>query len=548
MAARRRPFRRSIVVLVAALALVTAACSSSHHASASTTTTPNGATTSTNAGSAGSPKRGGQLTFATLFLSPTLDPIKNPGGGAEGGEIMHAVYGNLIEVNSNTGQQIAGGMAKSLTSDSTFQTWTMTLRGPSVVFTDGEPFNAAAVVKNIQRFTNAKLNATAQTNAALISSMDTPDSTTIVFHLSQPYAGFAGEFSGSLGFVAAPLVLDKWDAGAATTPAVGAGPFSLVSLNPNEAVVVTANAKYWAGPPYLDGVKFVSVPTASGTFQAFQTGQFQIAYIYDPTVYKQVVSQKIPYYALPQFGTIGTMFNGRTGQVFNDLRLRQAVAMATDPQVVNTRVWNGGLAIVGNQFVAPESHWYTPANKSIPLNTAAAKQLVDQVKSANPAFKGDVTYSCYTGAGAQGPQMGLVMKALLAPIGLNVSLATSPDVNTFVQTIVVNHDFQMACWGGWNFSDYSPLRPLQSSFYSTSPGNLSAIGSPAMDAALNALRVAATPDAIKSALTAFNNEFQTNLPGVISGATYTFALPAKSVQNLTFFGTNLPALENVWLS
>ncbi len=530
------------------LALVTTACSSSKHQAASTTTSGAGATTSSSAGSAGPPKKGGQLTFSTLFLSPTLDPIKNPGGGAQGAEIMHAVYGNLIEVDSNTGQQIAGGMAKSLTSDGTFQTWTMALRGPSVAFTDGEPFDAAAVVKNIKRFQNPALHATAQTNAALISSIDTPDSSTVVFHLSQPYAEFAGEFSGPLGFVAAPTVLDKWDSGAATTPAIGAGAFSLVSLNPNEAVVVTANPKYWAGPPNLDGVKFVSVPTASGTFQAFQTGQFQIAYIYDPTVYKQVVSQKIPYYALPQFGTIGTMFNGRTGQVFNDLRLRQAVAMATDPQVVNTRVWNGGLAIVGNEFVAPQSHWYTPAVKAIPLNTSAAKQLVDQVKTANPSWKGDVTYTCYTGAGAQGPQMGLVMKALLAPIGINVSLATSPDVNTFVQTIVLNHDFQMACWGGWNFSDYSPLKPLNSSFFSTSPSNLSGISSPAMDAALNALRIAGTPDAIKSALTTFNNEFQTTLPGVISGATYTFSLSAKSVQNLTFFGTNVPNLENVWLS
>jgi len=166
MAARRRLFRRNIVPVLAILALVTTACSSSKHQAASTTTSGAGATTSSSAGSAGPPKKGGQLTFSTLFLSPTLDPIKNPGGGAQGAEIMHAVYGSLIEVDSNTGQQIAGGMAKSLTSDGTFQTWTMALRGPSVAFTDGEPFDAAAVVKNIKRFQNPALHGTAQTNAA----------------------------------------------------------------------------------------------------------------------------------------------------------------------------------------------------------------------------------------------------------------------------------------------------------------------------------------------------------------------------------------------
>ena len=160
---------------------------------------------------------------------------------------MHALYGNLIEVNSNTGQQIAGGMAKSLTSDPSFQTWTMTLRGPSVTFTDGEAFDASAVMQNIKRFNTPALHATAQTNAALIASMDSPDPATVVFHLTQAYAGFAGEFSGPLGFVAAPSVIAKWDAGNAAAPAIGAGPFTLVSLNPNEAVVMNANSKYWAG-------------------------------------------------------------------------------------------------------------------------------------------------------------------------------------------------------------------------------------------------------------------------------------------------------------
>ncbi len=266
-----------------------------------------------------------------------------------------------------------------------------------------------------------------------------------------------------------------------------------------------------------------------------------MAYIYDPTVYKQVVDQKLPYYALPQFGTIGTMFNGRPGQLFNDIRLREAVAMATDPQVVNTRVWNGGLAIVGNKFVAPESHWYTPDVKAIPLNVAAAKQLVSQVKSANPSWNGDASYTCYTGAGAQGPQMGLIMKALLAPIGINVSLATSPDVNTYVQTIVVNHDFQMACWGGWNFSDYSPLRPLQSSFYSTSPENLSGISSPEMDSALNALPGRGNTDRHQERSHSLqqSSSRQSCLASSL-GATYTFALYNKTVHNLTWFGTNLP--------
>jgi len=48
------------------------------------------------------------------------------------------------------------------------------------------------------------------------------------------------------------------------------------------------------------------------------------------------------------------------------------------------------------------------------------------LKKSDPSFKGNVTYDCYVGAGAQGPKMGLVMASMLDPIGFHVTVKTDP--------------------------------------------------------------------------------------------------------------------------
>jgi peptide/nickel transport system substrate-binding protein len=124
------------------LALTAAACGGGSSSSSS----------STNAAASGAPKAGGSLTvFEWNGYSGDwpagLDPATNINGAATQSQ-MNAIYGSLFELGPK------GAIIPDLATGYSFsdggKTITLDIR-QGVKFTDGTPFNAAAVVWNIDR-------------------------------------------------------------------------------------------------------------------------------------------------------------------------------------------------------------------------------------------------------------------------------------------------------------------------------------------------------------------------------------------------------------
>ncbi len=95
------------------------------------------------AGPAGEPVRGGTLVYAFNTESQSVDPATCAIG--IGVAPCQAVYGALLNYDFDTGE-IEPGMAESFTTEDG-KTWTLKLR-PGLTFTDGTPFDAAAVAFN----------------------------------------------------------------------------------------------------------------------------------------------------------------------------------------------------------------------------------------------------------------------------------------------------------------------------------------------------------------------------------------------------------------
>ena len=77
--------------------------------------------------------------------------------------------------------------AESLTANADFTKWTLKLRS-GVKFTDGTPYDAAAVVTNLKRHVE-KRSRTANL-VTPITNYETPDATTVIFTLSFGWNGF----------------------------------------------------------------------------------------------------------------------------------------------------------------------------------------------------------------------------------------------------------------------------------------------------------------------------------------------------------------------
>ena len=124
------------------LAVTTAACSSASSSSSSS------AAQAAN----GAPKSGGSLTVfeATGYSGDWpagLDPATNIDGAADQ-DYMDALYGELFELGPKGA--VIPDLATGYTISNDAKTITLNLR-QGVKFTDGTPFNATAVVWNIDR-------------------------------------------------------------------------------------------------------------------------------------------------------------------------------------------------------------------------------------------------------------------------------------------------------------------------------------------------------------------------------------------------------------
>ncbi len=228
------------VALGAAAPSLLAGCSSS----------PSGSAGSPTAGSkpgfgTGTPVRGGSLTVGTIAEIDGFYPPTNH-WDTNGYIYANTVYDPLMAVAADG--SIEPYLAQSITSNSTFDTWTMTLR-PGIKFNDGSALTSAVVKANF-----VALSASPLTGVALkqVASVATPDPMTVVFMLTAPNPTFPAGLTTQVGYVVGQAMINQANSSTtATLIPVGTGPFIYSQWQPNDHFTATRNPNYWrSGLPH----------------------------------------------------------------------------------------------------------------------------------------------------------------------------------------------------------------------------------------------------------------------------------------------------------
>lgn len=149
------------------------------------------------------------------------------------------------------------------------RTWTVQLR-EGVQFHDGTDLDARDVAATYEAVLDPVSASPIADDYKLIDRIDTPDETTVVFHLDAPNPGFASRLL--LGIAPSELL----SGGPATESAlntrpVGTGPYRLDTLTAGEAILA-ANPDYREGPPELEQVVIRSVPDENARAQQVLAG------------------------------------------------------------------------------------------------------------------------------------------------------------------------------------------------------------------------------------------------------------------------------------
>jgi peptide/nickel transport system substrate-binding protein len=274
---------------------------------------------------------------------------------------------SLLKYDGET-TNVAPSLASEWAASEDGLVWTFNLR-EGVMFQDGTPFNADAVVFNFERwrFTDNPYHFEEQVfeyydymwggfdDASIITSVEALDEYTVQFTLSAPLAPILANLAMPMFNIASPTAIQEYgpDYG---TPEVGfvcTGPFQFVEWQTDDRIVLERYEDYWGEiPGNIDRIIIRTIPDNSARFAALQTGELHAmeqANIEDLDVAE--AADDLYILARPALNTAYLAFSYRIEELQNQL-VRQAISLAVDRAAI-TEAFFGKYGEVANNFLPP---------------------------------------------------------------------------------------------------------------------------------------------------------------------------------------------------
>jgi peptide/nickel transport system substrate-binding protein len=224
--------------------------------------------------SAGTPKRGGTLLAADEDNVTSLDPHKTSG------------FQNLIEFDHfytalaryNSKGDIEPDLATSWDVSPDGLEYTFHLR-PDVKFHNGRALVSDDVKYSVERVLAKETAAPYRSYFDPVDKIETPDNTTVKFHLKFPYTPFLGGIAikRSSAVVPQEVVEKQQDL---STVAVGTGPWTLGDWVQNDRITMNRFTDYYeSGLPYIDAVNYKILPEEATRIAALRAKQVDYAFL-----------------------------------------------------------------------------------------------------------------------------------------------------------------------------------------------------------------------------------------------------------------------------
>jgi peptide/nickel transport system substrate-binding protein len=320
----------------------------------------------------GAPQPGGTLTYLLSGEALSLDPVtfSVPSNPSLLAPRALAVFDALAIDDPATGE-LRMRLAESMTTTDDL-TWTIKLRA-GVTFSDGTPFDAAAVQFNWERIADPANRAPMAAYAQKIATMEVADATTLKVRLKEANASFPRTIGRYLTYIGSPTAIRADPAGFATKP-VGAGPYVVTQFVRDDHLTLDRNRRY-QGTTYLDRIVIRTVVDDTQRLNALTSGQADAMFSSDPATAAKGEDAG--------FGHVETSLNGGSDIMFNvsrapfdDVRARQAIALAFDREALNRDLYDGRSKIVDTLFV-PNSPFFDQTVRQETPNQEKAQQLFD---------------------------------------------------------------------------------------------------------------------------------------------------------------------------
>lgn len=429
---------------------------------------------------------GAELTMAIEADPSTLDPHVN--SNTRDSVFFHALYDRLIE-RSPDGNLFPGLATEWSVADDNV-TWTLALRD-DVTFQDGAPFNAEAVVFNLERIVNPDTKSEyAVFQLGPYASSRAVDEYTVEIVMSEPYGPLPVSLATYALSMVSPAAAEAAGEGFGQNP-VGSGPFKFVEWVPQNQVVIEQNPDYnWAseinavsGPAQLSRITFRPIVEPATRGAALLAGEVDIAFLAaadfaalegDPNFRQETILTE----GYPPAG----LFVNTQRAPTDDVLVRQALAFGVNRDEVNAVVYEGAAG-PADSVISTFAWAYDPATALYNYDPERAAQLLDEagwvMGDAGVRQKDGEDLAIVHLALTSVRQVAELVQAQLTELGINVELLVQDNPAQQQSAQQGQHNL---VWTQWSGVDPADLRKVYGSENIGDGWNFAHYDSPELDA------------------------------------------------------------------
>jgi len=396
--AGRRTLRPRSIIAAAALGLVLGACSGFEDPEAPS-----------------DEGDGSGFQIAVGIEPDTFDPAGQTTTTVQ--NMVDYVVETLVRLNDDG--EVVEHLAKSVETSKDGLAVTLQLQ-EDVQFHDGTPFDAEAVVFNLERIIDPDVTVPLGSPFLVMKSITAVDDTTVEVMLSQPSPGFVDALSQTTaGMISPPSVEAEGNTNADYQRPVGTGPYVFKDYTAGESVTVTKFPDYWGDKPYYDTVSFRIVPEAATRESLLLANQVDMIVLPPVSDLEALeANPEVKVMVAPSDRTIFIALDNND-PVLSDPRVRQALNYAVDKQAIVDDVLFGAAKVLDAPMA--ESVFGYCQTGSYDYDPGRAKQMLAEA-GANGASLDLLTPS---GRYVEDKQAAEAIAGYLREVGLDVSVTTS---------------------------------------------------------------------------------------------------------------------------
>ena len=313
---------------------------------------------------------GGELVQAFTTDISTLNPLLLQ--DAASATITGLIYEPLLDINP------IDGTYRPLLADS----WELGSDGvryrfhlnPNATWHDGEPVTADDVIFSFDAVLDENGFSPVQgTVSRALASYEKVDDLTVELVSRAPSATFLTETAANVAIMPkhiwASIAIEDWITAPGTTgedpsQVIGSGPFTFVEWVQGSNVTVARNDDYWLSDqvPVIDRYIYRVVGEASSALRSLQTGESDISGIpasLAPPFIEDNPDLTVHQYDLSQITYVLTNMDAERTELFQDVRVRQAMMYAIDRDLIAETIFQG-FAIRADGPHPPLSLAYAP--------------------------------------------------------------------------------------------------------------------------------------------------------------------------------------------